>query len=64
MALICSPALAREKIRRGLSSVSARHGAAWVAEQKRFFRKEGPQAQIIVTGGGGLAKGFTNSKHC
>ncbi len=45
-------ALAQEKIRVGLSSVSALHSAMWVAEQKGFFRKHGVETEIIVTGQG------------
>jgi NitT/TauT family transport system substrate-binding protein len=43
----------QEKIRIGLSSVSALHSAMWVAEQKGFFRKQGLDAEVIVTGQGG-----------
>jgi NitT/TauT family transport system substrate-binding protein len=45
-------ALAQEKIRVGLSSVSALHSAMWVAEQKGFFRRQGLDTEIIVTGQG------------
>jgi NitT/TauT family transport system substrate-binding protein len=44
--------LAQDKIRVGLSSVSALHSAMWVAEQKGFFRKHGVETEIIVTGQG------------
>jgi ABC-type nitrate/sulfonate/bicarbonate transport system substrate-binding protein len=44
--------LAQDKIRVGLSSVSALHSAMWVAEQKGFFRKQGVETEIIVTGQG------------
>ena len=47
-----SYAVAQDKIRVGLSSVSALHGAMWVAEQKGLFRKQGIEAEIIVTGQG------------
>lgn len=43
---------AQDKIRMGLSSVSALHSAVWVAEQKGLFRKHGVEAEIIVTGQG------------
>lgn len=43
---------AQDKIRMGLSSVSALHSAVWVAEQKGLFRKHGVDAEIIVTGQG------------
>lgn len=42
---------AQEKIRLGLSSVSAIHSAVWVAEQKGLFRKHGLDPEIIVIGG-------------
>lgn len=34
-------AFGEDKIRMGLSSVSALHSAVWVAEQKALFRKHG-----------------------
>ncbi|MEA2659031.1 MAG: NitT/TauT family transport system substrate-binding protein [Candidatus Binatota bacterium] len=46
---------AQDKIRVGLSSVSALHGAMWVAEQKGLFRKHGIETEIIVTGQGATA---------
>jgi ABC-type nitrate/sulfonate/bicarbonate transport system substrate-binding protein len=45
-------AFGQDKIRLGLSSVSALHSAVWVAEQKGFFRKQGLDPEIIVTGQG------------
>src|SRR6266536_416793 len=42
----------QDKIRMGLSSVSALHSAVWVAEQKGLFRKHGIDTEIIVTGQG------------
>lgn len=48
-------AFAQDKIRVGLSSVSALHGAMWVAEQKGLFRKHGIETEIIVTGQGATA---------
>jgi len=55
-ALLLSPrADAQDKIRMGLSSVSALHSAMWVAEQKGLFRKHGIDTEIIVTGQGGTA---------
>ena len=50
-----SRADAQDKIRVGLSSVSALHGALWVAEQKGLFRKYGIETEIIVTGQGATA---------
>ncbi len=47
-----APTAAQEKLRVGLSSVSALHSAMWVAEQKGFFRRHGIDAEIIVTGQG------------
>lgn len=52
MGLGSPPAMGQEKIRVGLSSVSALHSAMWVAEQKGFFRRHGIDAEIIVTGQG------------
>jgi NitT/TauT family transport system substrate-binding protein len=46
---------AQDKIRIGLSSVSALHSALWVAEQKGFFRRQGLETEIIVTGQGATA---------
>ena len=48
-------AMAQDKVRMGLSSVSALHSATWVAEQKGLFLKHGIDAEIIVTGQGGAA---------
>jgi len=53
IALSYFPASAQDKIRVGLSSVSALHGALWVAEQKGIFRKYGIEAEVIVVGGAG-----------
>ncbi|HEY5627424.1 MAG TPA: hypothetical protein VIR79_05725, partial [Nitrospira sp.] len=44
-----SEAFGADKIRIGLSSISAIHGATWVAENKGFFRKHGLDAEVIVT---------------
>ena len=49
---VAAPVRAQDKIRMGLSSVSALHSAVWVAEQKGLFRKHGLDAEIIVTGQG------------
>src|SRR5205823_5495816 len=43
---------AQDKVRMGLSSVSALHSAVWVAAEKGLFRKHGIDAEIIVTGQG------------
>lgn len=50
-----SPAAAQDKVRMGLSSVSALHTATWVAEERGLFRKHGLDAEVIVTGQGGTA---------
>jgi NitT/TauT family transport system substrate-binding protein len=42
-----------EKVRVGLSSISATHGALWVAEEKGLFKKHGLDPEVIVIGGGG-----------
>ncbi len=55
IALYDGTATAQEKIRIGLSSVSALHSAMWVAEQKGFYRKHGVETEIIVTGQGATA---------
>src|SRR5512139_1517537 len=46
------PAVAQEKLRVGLSSVSATQGAMWVAEERGLFKKYGIDPEIIVIGGG------------
>ena len=53
--LLPQRSMAQDKVRMGLSSVSALHSATWVAEQKGFYRKYGIDAEIIVTGQGGTA---------
>jgi NitT/TauT family transport system substrate-binding protein len=50
-----SEARAQDKMRLGLSSVSALHSAVWIAEQKGLFRKHGIDAEVIVVGQGGTA---------
>lgn len=47
-------AAAQDKLRIGLSSVSGLHSAMWVAETKGLFRKHGIEAEVIVTGQGGI----------
>ena len=47
-----SPAGAQEKLRVGLSSVSATSGSIWVAEEKGLFKKQGIDAEVIIIGGG------------
>jgi NitT/TauT family transport system substrate-binding protein len=53
--LLSQRAIAQDKIRMGLSSVSALHSATWVAEERGFYRKYGLDAEVIVTGQGGTA---------
>jgi NitT/TauT family transport system substrate-binding protein len=53
--VISQSAFAEDKMRMGLSSVSALHSAAWIAEQKGLFRKHGVDVEVIVTGQGGTA---------
>lgn len=43
---------AQERLRVGLSSVSATQGAMWVAEERGLFRKYGIDPEVIVIGGG------------
>jgi ABC-type nitrate/sulfonate/bicarbonate transport system substrate-binding protein len=57
-ALSCFQTSAQDKIRVGLSSVSALHGALWVAEQKAIFKKYGIEAEVIVVGGAGRQRAF------
>jgi NitT/TauT family transport system substrate-binding protein len=51
--LFAAPLSAQEKLRVGLSSVSATNGSIWVAEDKGLFRKHGIDVEVIVVGGGG-----------
>ncbi len=53
ISLASAPASAQEKLRIGLSSVSATNGSIWVAEDKGLFRKHGIDVEVIVVGGGG-----------
>ena len=53
--LLTHCAIAQDKMRIGLSSVSGLHAAVWVAEEKGLFRKQGIDAEVIVTGQGGTA---------
>jgi NitT/TauT family transport system substrate-binding protein len=45
-------ALAQDKVRIGVSSVSATSGSLWVAEEKGLFKKHGIETEVIVIGGG------------
>jgi NitT/TauT family transport system substrate-binding protein len=50
--LIAAPARAQDKVRIGLSSVSATSGSIWVAEERGLFKKHGIDAEVIIIGGG------------
>ena len=50
---LASRVVAQDRVRLGLSSVSALHTASWVAEQKGLFRKHGIDTEVIVVGGAG-----------
>src|SRR5262249_38927222 len=51
--LFLSPkAMGQDKMRLGLSSVSALHSAVWIAEQKGLFRKQGVEGEVIARGKG------------
>src|SRR5262249_45250360 len=56
LALILSAPIvqAQDKVRLGLSSVTAMNTANWVAEDRWLFRKYGLDAEVIVTGQGGV----------
>ena len=43
---------AQDKIRIGLSSISATSGSLWIAEEKGLFKKHGIDVEAIVIGGG------------
>ena len=47
-----SLAPAQDKIRVGLSAISATSGSIWVAEEKGLFKKHGLDAEVIIIGGG------------
>jgi NitT/TauT family transport system substrate-binding protein len=52
VALIGTSAHAQDKIRLGLSSISATSGSIWVAEEKGLFKKHGASVEVIFIGGG------------
>ena len=52
LVLISGHARAQDKVRIGLSSVSATSGSIWVAEEKGLFKKHGLDAEVIIIGGG------------
>jgi NitT/TauT family transport system substrate-binding protein len=43
---------AQDRVRLGLSSISATSGSIWVAEEKGLFKKHGIDAEVIIIGGG------------
>jgi NitT/TauT family transport system substrate-binding protein len=43
---------AQDKLRVGLSSISATSGSIWIAEEKGLFKKHGIDAEVIIIGGG------------
>jgi NitT/TauT family transport system substrate-binding protein len=47
-----SRAHAQDRIRLGLSSISATSGSIWVAEEKGLFKKHGVDVEVIFIGGG------------
>ena len=47
------PLMALDKVRVGLSAISATSGSLWVAEEKGLYKKHGIDAELIVLGGGG-----------
>ena len=47
------PSRAQERLRIGLSSISATNGSVWVAEERGLFRKYGADVEVIIIGGGG-----------
>lgn len=51
-ALVAVSAQAQDKIRLGLSSISATSGSIWVAEEKGLFKKHGASVEVIFIGGG------------
>jgi NitT/TauT family transport system substrate-binding protein len=54
LSLFLSPHLSQgqDKVRIGLSSISATSGSIWVAEEKGLFKKHGLDAEVIIIGGG------------
>ena len=52
MLVSASSSYAQDKLRVGLSSISATSGSIWVAEEKGLFKKHGIDAEVIIIGGG------------
>ena len=52
LVFVAPTARAQDKIRLGLSSVSATSGSIWVAEERGLFKKHGLDVEVIIIGGG------------
>src|SRR6266540_2119274 len=52
IALVVPTVRAQDRVRLGLSSISATSGSIWVAEEKGLFKKHGIDAEVIIIGGG------------
>jgi len=52
LVLVSATARAQDKVRIGLSAISATSGSIWVAEEKGLFKKHGLDAEVIIIGGG------------
>ena len=52
LVLVATLARAQDRIRLGLSSISATSGSIWVAEEKGLFKKHGVNVEVIFIGGG------------
>jgi len=50
--LAARPVLGQDRIRLGLSAISATSGSIWVAEEKRLFKKHGVDVEVVFIGGG------------
>lgn len=50
--LFATPLFAADRLRIGLSSISATSGSIWVAEERGIFKKHGLDAEVIIIGGG------------
>jgi ABC-type nitrate/sulfonate/bicarbonate transport system substrate-binding protein len=46
-----TPSLAQQKVRLGLSSISATNGSVWVAEEKNLFKKHGVDVEVVERAG-------------
>jgi NitT/TauT family transport system substrate-binding protein len=50
--VVAAAAHAQDRVRIGLSSISATSGSIWVAEERGLFKKHGLDAEVIIIGGG------------